>query len=85
MLLMSAGIVAADQLTKLWVVRNIPLQGRMDVLPGMFCLTCILILLGPSQVTLNYSLKPISNVTSLLEPFWVLPCRGSSFLLFAIS
>ena len=41
MLLMAGGIVAADQLTKLWVVRDIPLFSKVEVLPGLFCLTYI--------------------------------------------
>jgi len=41
MLLMAGGMVAADQLTKLWVVRDIPLYGKVEVLPGLFCLTYI--------------------------------------------
>ena len=39
MALFAAGIVAADQLTKLWVVANIPLHTRIDGLNGIFCLT----------------------------------------------
>lgn len=41
MLLMAGGIVAADQLTKLWVVKTIPLYGHMDMLPGFLGLTYI--------------------------------------------
>ena len=41
MLLMAGGIVAADQLTKLWVVRDIPLYSKVEALPGLFCLTYI--------------------------------------------
>ncbi len=37
--LLAAGIVAADQLTKLWVVQNIPLHTRTDALDGIFYLT----------------------------------------------
>jgi lipoprotein signal peptidase len=39
MLLAAAGIVAADQLTKLWVLQTIPLYGNVPVLPGVFSLT----------------------------------------------
>lgn len=41
MALMAAGIVAADQLTKLWVLRDIPLYHHIEVLPGLFGLTYI--------------------------------------------
>ena len=41
MLLVAAGIVAADQLTKLWVLRDIPLYGNIPVIPGVFSLTYI--------------------------------------------
>lgn len=34
-------IVAADQLTKLWVVHNIPLYTRIDAIPGLFRLTYV--------------------------------------------
>ena len=34
-----AGIVAADQLSKLWVVANIPLHTQIPALPGLFHLT----------------------------------------------
>ena len=33
------GIVAADQVTKLLVVQNIPLHGHVDAIPGLFHLT----------------------------------------------
>lgn len=33
------GIVAADQVTKLLTVQNIPLHGSMDAIPGLFHLT----------------------------------------------
>jgi len=33
--------VGADQLTKLWTVSNIPLQGSVDALPGVFHLTYV--------------------------------------------
>ena len=39
MALLTAAIVAADQLTKLWVVANIPLHTSMDAIPGLFHLT----------------------------------------------
>ena len=39
MALLMAVIVAADQLTKLWVVANIPLHTNMDAIPGLFHLT----------------------------------------------
>ena len=41
MLLMAGGMVAADQLTKLWVVQNIALYEQIPVLPGLFSLTYI--------------------------------------------
>ena len=41
MLLMAGGIVAADQLTKLWVLRDIPFHGHVDAIPGIFSLTYI--------------------------------------------
>ena len=41
MLLMAGGMVAADQLTKLWVVQNISLYEQIPVLPGLFSLTYI--------------------------------------------
>ena len=41
MLLMAGGIVAADQLTKLWVVQNISLYEQIPVLPNLFSLTYI--------------------------------------------
>ena len=41
MLLMAGGMVAADQLTKLWVVQNISLYDQIPVLPGLFSLTYI--------------------------------------------
>ena len=39
MALLTALIVIADQLTKLWVVQNIPLHTGMDAIPGLFHLT----------------------------------------------
>lgn len=39
MALFAAGIVAADQLTKLWVVANIPLHSHVSAIPGLFHLT----------------------------------------------
>lgn len=41
MALMAAGIVAADQLSKLWVVANIPLHTQMPALKGVFHLTYV--------------------------------------------
>lgn len=41
MALMAAGVVAADQLLKLWVVANIPLYARVEALPGLFHLTYV--------------------------------------------
>jgi len=39
--LMALGIVAADQLVKLWVVANIPLYGTVDAIDGLFHLTYV--------------------------------------------
>ena len=39
--LMVAGIVAADQVTKLLVLQNIPLYGSVDAIPGLFHLTYV--------------------------------------------
>ena len=39
MALFAAGIVAADQLSKLWVVANISLHTRVDAIDGLFHLT----------------------------------------------
>ena len=41
MALFAAGIVAADQLTKLWVVEQIPLYGHVPALDGLFHLTYV--------------------------------------------
>ena len=41
MALFVAGITAADQLSKLWVVRNIPLYGHVNAIPGLFHLTYV--------------------------------------------
>ena len=41
MALMGCGIVAADQLSKLWIVDNIPLYQQMPVIPGLFHLTYV--------------------------------------------
>ncbi len=41
MALMAAGIVAADQLTKLWVVANFALREQMQAIPGLFHLTYV--------------------------------------------
>ncbi len=37
----AAAAVAADQLSKLWVVSNIPLYSQTDALPGVFHLTYV--------------------------------------------
>lgn len=39
--LFALAIVAADQLTKLWVTGNIPLYTQVDALPGLFHLTYV--------------------------------------------
>lgn len=39
--LFSLGIVAADQLSKLWVVRNIGLYQQIEAIPGLFHLTYV--------------------------------------------
>ena len=39
MALFAIGAVAADQLTKYWVVSQIPLHGQVDAIPGLFNLT----------------------------------------------
>ncbi len=39
--LFAAGVVAADQLTKLWVVANIPLHTQTPAIPGLFHLTYV--------------------------------------------
>ena len=41
MALFAAGIVAADQITKLLVLNNIPMGGEVPVLPGVVCLTYV--------------------------------------------
>ena len=41
MLLAAAVAVAADQVSKLWVVENIPLYNQVDALPGVFHLTYV--------------------------------------------
>lgn len=41
MLLVITGVVVADQLSKLWIVNNLPLYARMDALPGVFHLTYV--------------------------------------------
>ena len=41
MALMGLGIVAADQLSKLWILENIPLYERLPVIPGLFHLTYV--------------------------------------------
>ncbi|MBQ7416364.1 MAG: signal peptidase II [Oscillospiraceae bacterium] len=39
--LFAAAIVVADQITKLLVLQNIPLYGRVDAIPGLFNLTYV--------------------------------------------
>ena len=41
MAIFTAAMVAADQLSKLWIVENIPLHGKMDALAGIFNLTYV--------------------------------------------
>ena len=41
MALFAAGVVVADQLTKLWVLDNIALQTRIEAIPGLFHLTYV--------------------------------------------
>ena len=41
MAIVAAILVVADQLSKLWIVANIPLYGTMDALPGIFNLTYV--------------------------------------------
>ena len=41
MALLTAGVVAADQLTKCWVVENIALFGRVEAIDGLFHLTYV--------------------------------------------
>lgn len=41
MFIAAAAAVAADQLSKLWVVANIPLYSQTEVLPGVFHLTYV--------------------------------------------
>ena len=41
MLLFVAGVTVLDQLSKLWVVENIPLYGRLEAIPGLFHLTYV--------------------------------------------
>ena len=41
MALMAAGIVAADQLSKLWILGNLPLFQQIPVIPGLFHLTYV--------------------------------------------
>ena len=41
MCLMALGIVAADQITKLLVLANIPLHTQVDAIPGLFHLTYV--------------------------------------------
>ncbi len=39
--LLAAVVVVADQLSKLWVVNNIPLHTQIDAIPGLFHLTYV--------------------------------------------
>ena len=39
--LVALGIVAADQLSKLWVLENIPLYTQVEAVPGLFHLTYV--------------------------------------------
>jgi len=41
MALLAAGVVVADQLSKLWVVGNIPLHTQIPAIPGLFHLTYV--------------------------------------------
>ena len=41
LILLAGGIVAADQITKALVVANIPMNGHVDAIPGLFHLTHI--------------------------------------------
>ena len=41
MVLMGLGIVAADQLSKLWILGNIPLHAQLPAIPGLFHLTYV--------------------------------------------
>ena len=41
MALMGCGIVAADQLSKLWILGNLPLYEQIPVIPGLFHLTYV--------------------------------------------
>ena len=41
MVLMGCGIVAADQLSKLWILGNLPLYQQIPVIPGLFHLTYV--------------------------------------------
>ena len=41
MAIVAAILVVADQLSKLWIVANIPLYGTVDALPGLFNLTYV--------------------------------------------
>ena len=41
MLLFVAGVTVLDQLSKLWVVNNIPLYARLEAIPGLFHLTYV--------------------------------------------
>ena len=41
MVLMGCGTVAADQLSKLWILGNLPLYQQIPVIPGLFHLTYV--------------------------------------------
>ena len=41
MVLMAAGIVVADQLSKLWILGNLPLYEQIPAIPGLFHLTYV--------------------------------------------
>jgi len=41
MALFVAGVTVADQLSKFWVVENIPLYSKMEAIPGLFHLTYV--------------------------------------------
>ena len=38
-IILAAALILADQLFKLWIVHHIPLNGDLDFLPGLLCLT----------------------------------------------
>ena len=41
MVLAAVGVVAADQLTKFWVLEHIPLYSQVEAVPGLFHLTYV--------------------------------------------